>query len=418
MANKAARKFFRERSDCRLCGSRRLIALWQFGKTPLANSYLKKSELKRKEVEAPLNIARCQSCNLVQLTTVVDPKVLFSDYLYVSSTSPKFVAHFKAYARSISERFDVTKKDLVVDVGSNDGILLKHFAELGVNILGIDPAENVAEMANKRGLRTLAVFFNQAVAKDIRQKYGPAKIITANNVFAHTDQVRDFAVSAKELLAEDGVFVFEVQYLKDLVEQNLFDIVYHEHLCYYHLTPLVPFFSSIGLEVFDVRRMEVHGGSLRVFVGRSGKHSISKNIGEFLKREKYLNTSKPYRAFMRRIKANEKKLRKLLKTIKKAGKRVVGYGAPAKATTLSYVFKLTGNDLDYIVDDDKKIKQGLFMPGTHIPIRPPEALYSDQPDYCLVLAWNFAALIVKNHERFTKQGGRFIIPVPSPKIIS
>lgn len=411
----------RLRADCRLCGDENITNVWSFGTTPLANSYLSAEEIGQPEVFAPLEVGVCAKCHLVQLRHVVDPKVLFDHYLYVSSTSPSFVRHFEEYATTLIERFKLSAADLVVDVGSNDGILLKPLQRHGIKVLGIEPAHNIATVARREGVPTISKFFTPELAQGLVKKNGQAKIITANNVFAHTDDVGIFVASVKELLATDGAFVFEVQYLGDLVAKNLFDIVYHEHLCYYHLQPLVAFFQSQGMKVFDVERPAVHGGSLRVYVEHdTGPYPVHRRVSALLAKEatQGLNTVATYQAFAQRITANKQELLTLLKKLKNSGQRIVGYGAPAKATTLLYAFGIDGTLIDYIVDDDTKFKQGRFMPGTHIPIVSPDALYTDQPQYCLILAWNFSDTIMKNHQRFQDQGGHFIVPVPKPAIIT
>jgi SAM-dependent methyltransferase len=416
------------RTTCRLCGSRQLKPVWSFGETPLANAYVTPEDVASGAPEhtAPLTVQYCADCHLVQLRDVVDPEVLFGNYLYVSSTSPSFVAHFEGYAKTLIERYldpllispSHEGEKLVVDVGSNDGILLKPLQAAGIRVLGVDPAENVAALANAAGIPTVAAFFTPETARQIKAAHGPAQVISANNVFAHTDDVALFVEAVKELLAPEGIFVFEVQYLKDLVEKNLFDIVYHEHLCYYHVAPLMAFFQQQGLTVFDVERVPVHGGSIRVFVGRAGVHPATEHVTMLLQEEVVagLNTPTPYEQFAQRIEHNKQSLQQLLQQLKSEGKRIVGYGAPAKATTLCYAFGLDGSLLDYIVED-APLKQGRLMPGTHIPIVSPEHLYTDKPQYCLILAWNFAEQIMHNHARFPEQGGKFILPVPEPRIV-
>lgn len=406
------------RTDCRLCGSADLVEVLSFGETPLANAYRTSADLDTPELFAPLVVNRCDACKLIQLRDVVDPKVLFRHYLYVSGTSPVFVAHFADYATAVARRFPLSGDSLVVDIGSNDGVLLSCFKKEGARILGIDPAWNIAEEATRNGIPTIAEFFTPETARQVASTHGKASLITANNVFAHTDTVIRFVESVKELLAKDGVFIFENQYLKDLVEKNLFDMVYHEHLCYYHLTPLIPFFKRFGLRIFDVERVPTHGGSIRVFVGwEDGPHGTSERVERMLSEETELNDASTYRAFAERIDTIGKKLRALLGDLRREGKRIVGYGAPAKATTLCYALGIDGNMLAYIIDD-APLKQGLHMPGTHIPIKPSDMLYTDTPDGCLILAWNFADSIVKNHQRFSNNGGRFILPVPEPRILS
>ncbi|MDP3997982.1 MAG: class I SAM-dependent methyltransferase [Candidatus Andersenbacteria bacterium] len=407
------------RDTCRLCGSRDLTRVWSFGPTPLANSYLTPAEVGGNEPFAPLDVYYCGGCCLLQLRDVVNPDALFKHYFYVSSTSPSFVKHFEDYARILVKRFKLSGNDLVVDVGSNDGVLLKPLQAARVRILGIDPAENVVAEANAAGIHTLPEYFTPEVARRVRAEHGPAKVITANNVFAHTDGIDTFVDAVKELLVPDGVYVFEAQYLGDLIANNLFDIVYHEHVNYYHVTPLVSYFESRDMEVFDVERVPVHGGSIRVYVqGNGGKQKKTEALAEVLRAEEEqgLNTIEPYRQFAKRIEENKKKLRQIIDDIKAQGKRIAGFGAPAKATTLMYAFGITGDDIDFIVDD-APLKQGRVMPGTHVPIVPAERLYEDKVDYCLILAWNFAAPIMAAHADFVKKGGRFIIPIPEPRVI-
>lgn len=414
------------RQTCRLCESASFTRVWSFGPTPLANNYLLPSAIGQPELMAPLDVYYCNNCHLVQLRDVVHPDLLFKHYLYVSSTSTSFVRHFEEYADQLIQRFHLTSQSLVIDVGSNDGILLSPLQKAGLRILGIDPAENVAAQANAAGFPTIAKYFTPQVADSIQASHGSADIISANNVFAHTDDINNFIIATKRLLAKTGVFTFEVQYLKDLVEKNLFDIVYHEHVNYYHLTPLVSYFNQHGMEVFDVQRLPVHGGSIRVFVQHiNGPHSKTERLSDLLQAEEAegFNTPTPYQQLATRVAKNKETLRTLLTHLKQTGQHIAGYGAPAKATTLSYAFGLTKNDLDFIVDD-APLKQGRLMPGTHIPIVDPSALYGNnlpaeaekQPDYCLILAWNFAESIMQNHQAFTAHG-KFIVPVPNPRII-
>lgn len=412
--------------------------MWSFGLTPLANNYVGQHELGLEEPVAPLDVYYCEDCHLVQLRDVVDPDLLFRHYLYVSSTSASFVKHFEEYAKMLIKNQELRSKNLVVDVGSNDGVLLKPLQKAGIRVLGIDPAENVAAMANAAGIPTLAAYFTPDVVRALKAQHGPADVISANNVFAHTDDIHTFVAAVKELLAPDGVFVFEVQYLKDLVEKNLFDIVYHEHTNYYHLTPLTTYFEQQGMRMFDVERVPVHGGSVRVFVSRkaaSGSHALRQQtdrLQNLLEEEEAagLNTIAPFQALAGRIEHNRQKLRTLIDKIKADGKTIAGYGAPAKATTLMYAFGLSGEDISFIVDD-APLKQGRFMPGTHVPILHPDDLYGKgphyapptggatrgTPDYCVIMAWNFAEPIMKAHARFAETGGKWIVPVPEPRVI-
>lgn len=411
---------FITRTTCRFCDSEQLVKIWSFGPTPLANAYILPEEAGKPELLVPLDVYWCGHCHLVQLRDVVDPELLFSQYTYLSSTSAVFRAHFAQYAQAVKEKLSLNEKSFVVDVGSNDGILLRPFQEEGVRVLGIEPAANIAAMASIAGVETVSAFFTPELAHQVATKYGRADVICANNVFAHTDTVDVFVDAVQELLTDTGTFIFEVQYLGDLLEKNLFDIVYHEHVCYYHVAPLISFFASRGMEVFDVERVPVHGGSIRVFVQRrGGPHLKHERLQAILEEEKKrgLDTLSPYQAFAQRVEDNRQVLQAMLRDLKSQGKTIVGYGAPAKATTLLYALGIDSTILDFIADDDAKIKQGRLMPGSHIPIVAPDKLYSAKPDYCLILAWNFAEPIMKAHSRFTEQGGKFIIPVPKPTIV-
>lgn len=414
-----AEPIVRRRSDCRLCHGEKLAKVWSFGQTPLANSYLKPEEVgKKAEITAPLDVYYCRDCHLVQLLDIVSPHELFDEYLYVSSTSPKYVQHFTDYARHLIGRFALNEESLVVDVGSNDGILLKPLQAAGIKVLGIDPAVNIARTATVAGIPTWAEYFTPPVAQRVKDTLGAADVITANNVFAHTDGIDTFVEAVKTLLADNGVFVFEVQYVGDILAKNLFDIVYHEHVNYYSLHPLVAYFERQGMTVVDVQHPPVHGGSLRVFVKLGAGHAVSDSVAKMLQAEKEagMMTIQSYLELKNHVAANKIKLRELLAGLKEKGHKIAGYGAPAKATTLMHVLGIDGKDLDFIVDDSP-YKQGLVMPGTHVPIVPPTKLYNSGIDYCLILAWNFADAIMEKHKLFAKSGGRFIVPVPEPRII-
>lgn len=404
---------------CRLCKSKKLEKILDLGKTPPANSFLKKSQLKDNEDFFPLIVNFCVNCGQLQLGHIVSPEILFRDYVWVSSTSPVTVAHFEEYASSVFGKLKIKKGDLVVEMGSNDGVLLKPFKKLGARVLGVDPARNVASRATREGIPTLPYFFNLEVARQIAKKYGRAKVITANNVFAHIDDLDEIVNAVYELLDKEGAFIIEAPYNIDLLEKNLFDIIYHEHLSYLSITPLDIFFKSFGMQIFNVVRTPVHGGSVRIFVKMSGaKHKISKSVQKFieLERRKKLYDINVYRAFAKKIEENKIELVKLLRGLKEGKKTIAGYGAPAKATTLLYYFNIGKETLDFIVDDSP-YKVGLFTPGKHIPVIATKELYTKKPDYVLILAWNFAKPIMKMHQRFKKEGGKFIIPVPKPKVI-
>lgn len=404
---------------CRLCKSTKLEKVLDLGKTPPANSFLKKSQLKNHEDFFPLIVNFCTNCGHLQLSHVVNPEILFRHYVWVSSTSSVTRTHFEEYANAVFRNFKLKKGDLVVEMGSNDGVLLKPFKKLGATVLGVDPARNVAARATKEGIPTLPHFFNVKVATKIAKKYGRATVISGNNVFAHINDLDEIVNAVKVLLKPEGIFVIEAPYNIDLVKKNLFDIVYHEHLSYLSVKPLQQFFRSHGMEVFDVVKTDVHGGSIRIFVKIAGaSHFIKQSVQEFigLETKNKLFDIGTYRAFAKNIHKNKTDLVRLLKKLKKSGKTIAGYGAPAKSTTLLHYFGIGTETLDFIADDSP-YKQGLFTPGTHIPVVKPDMLYTKKPDYLLILAWNFADSLMDMHARYKKQGGHFIIPVPTPSIV-
>jgi SAM-dependent methyltransferase len=406
------------RDDCRLCGNRRLTQVLTLTATPPANAFVSRAELDKPQTCFPLEVFFCENCGHVQLRDVVDPRVLFENYVYVSATSPTFVRHFEDYARTVVERFNPAAGRLALDIGSNDGTLLGFFRAGGMKVLGVDPALAIAKDATARGIETWPEFFDLALARRIRAKRGPAAVITANNVFAHIDDLAGVTEGVRSLLAPDGVFVFEVSYLVDVYEKTLFDTIYHEHLAYHTVAPLVRFFAAHGMELFAVERVSPHGGSLRGFVQLAGgPHAADGSVASLiaLERSYGLDRAATLAAFGQKIDAIGRKLHTLLQEIRDKGKRIAGFGAPAKATTLMYHFNLGPGVIEFIADDSP-LKQGLFTPGLHVPVLPPTAIYECRPDYLLILAWNFARPIMEKHARFTADGGHFIVPLPTVKV--
>lgn len=404
---------------CRTCKKTNFVKILDFGLMPLANAFLKKRELSSQEKKYPLRVYFCKHCHLVQLKDIVSPKILFKNYVYVSSTSSVFIKHFEDFASHAQKLFSLTTNSLVVDIGSNDGILLKPFQRLGMKVLGIEPARNIARVASKNGIETIIAFFSRLLAKKLANKYGKVDLVTATNVFAHINDLDEVITGTNFMLSDNGIFMLEVPYLVDFLQNNLFDTVYHEHLSYFSLTPLTILFKRFKMNIIRVDRISTHGGSIRVFTARVGSiWKIDKSVPELQQLEKKLklgNTSL-YTNFAKRVSTNKRTLRQLLTHLKQKGERIVGYGAPAKGNTLLNYFKISAKVLDYIVDDSPN-KQGLYTPGTHIKVYPPKHLYEDKPDYVLVLAWNFAESIIGYHAQLKNIGVRFIIPVPTPKII-
>lgn len=401
---------------CRLCEATKLEQVLSLEPTPLANQFVRDKGVKQETY--PLELLECQTCGHVQLSTVIDPDVLFRDYVYVSGTSPVFVDHFREYAEQSISKFDLKESDLVVDIGSNDGTLLRFFKEAGMKVLGIDPAISIAKQAIDSGIETIPEFFNYSLSKSIVEKYGQASLVVANNVFAHIHDLKDVVRGIQHLLKSDGVFIFEVSYLLKVCERTLFDTIYHEHLSYHHVAPLVSFFESNGLRLFQVQVSNTHGGSLRCYVG-SRERRITPSVDMFCKKEASRGLFVPGRRreiniFERldnTIKILGKTLTGRLKFLKSQNKKIAGYGAPAKVTTLMHQFGLSSDIVDFIVDDSP-LKQGLFTPGKHIPVLPSNAIEEQKPDYLLILAWNFADPIIEKCKAFRESGGKIIVPMP------
>jgi len=408
----------RRRHTCRLCGGRDLTLVVRLTPSPPANAFVGEAAKSKDQPHFPLDVFLCGGCAHVQLLDVVDPRLLFEDYVYVSGTSSVFVEHFAKYAEAVVKRFKPRPGDLVVDIGSNDGTLLRKFKDRGLRVLGVDPARSIAKRATEAGIETIANFFTPALAVEIRDKYGPAALITANNVFAHADDLAGLRDGASSLIAPDGVFVFEVSYLMDVVEKTLFDTIYHEHLAYHSVKPLRRFFEAGGMELFAVQRVDAHGGSLRGMAGLAGgPHAADGTIERLIAGEVRagLDHVKTFLAFAEHIEDLGRALKRLVNRIKAEGKTIAGFGAPAKATTLMHHFRLGPDVVDFIVDDSP-LKQGLYTPGHHIPVLPAQALYERRPDYVIVLAWNFAPSIIAKHSAFRDGGGHFIVPLPTLEV--
>ena len=408
----------RRRSTCRICDGTALVLLFSLGASPLANGLVRREDLDREEPRFPLDVHMCTGCGHVQLLDIVDPVILFRDYVYVSGTSASFVRHFTTYAEEVSRRLDLPPGAFVVDVGSNDGTLLRAFRDRGHRVLGIDPAVEIARRASADGIETLPEFLSSELAERIRRERGAADLVVANNVFAHVDDLAGFLQGVKQLLAPGGAFVFEVSYLVDVYEKTLFDTIYHEHLSYHTVGPLRRLFERTGMVLFDAERVPSHGGSLRGYArlaGHAGGPTVA--VERLAQEEERAGFSRPdtFRDFFVRVQARGRELRDLLQQLRTSGRRIAGFGAPAKATTLMHAFGIGANLVDYIVEDNP-LKQGLFTPGFHIPIVGPDRLREDPPDYLLLLAWNFAQPIIERHRPFADRGGRFIVPLPQLEV--
>jgi SAM-dependent methyltransferase len=386
--------------------------------TPPANAFIPADQKDIEQERFPLDVFFCEDCAHVQLLDVVDPRVLFENYVYVSGTSPVFVKHFEDYANDIMVRFSPAQDGLVVDIGSNDGTLLSFFQKAGHSVLGIDPAKDIAARATKAGIETITGFFTQDLAHTIKSDRGSAAVITANNVFAHIDDLTGVTLGVRDLLSPEGVFVFEVSYLVDVYEGTLFDMMYHEHLAYHSVKPLCQFFEANGMELIEALRVSSHGGSLRgVAQLKGGTHPVGASAGTAVAMEEKLGLDKAetLRGLARKIDGIKNELGDILRKLKAEGKSIAGFGAPAKATTLMYHFGIGPELIDFIVDDSP-LKQGLFTPGMHIPVVGSDAIVDKKPDALVILAWNFAKPIMEKHKAFRRAGGQFIVPLPIVEI--
>lgn len=400
--------------SCRMCGSKNLHKFLDLGEQPLANSFVKKEDLLKPEQKFPLEVYWCGNCNLAQLIHVVDPKMMFSDYVYFSSGMPKVSIHWRDYAGYVCGNFFNSLKQFVVEIGSNDGVLLSYFKDYGHKVLGVDPAENIAEIANKRGIKTWPIFWGRKVGERIKKENGHARAILANNVFAHIDDHADFIKGVDELLALDGVLVIEAPYLLDMFKNLSYDTVYHEHLSFLAVRPMIAFFSKFGFEIFDVNLVKAQGVSLRIFVGRKGQHAICPSVFERISEELRFGLDKfeSYSGLANRVVASKSALFLKLMILKTQEKSIAAYGAPAKGNTLLNYCNLDTEFLDFAVEDLPS-KIGLHTPGMHIPVVSREYADANPPDYYLLLAWNYAEAILekeKNSE-FRKRGGKFVVPI-------
>ncbi len=403
--------------ECRACQQKDLVKILDLGSTPLANSLLRKEDLNKPEFVAPLAVLLCESCSLLQLSCTVPPEELFRNYLYFSSFSDTMLEHVQQLcSRLISER-QLNQKSFVVEIASNDGYLLKNYNNTSIPTLGIEPALNIAETARKQGIETIAEFFDSNLAKEIVSKKGKADIIHAHNVFAHVPDINEITRGIGILLKDTGVAVIEVPYAVKMVDQIEFDTIYHEHVFYFTATALNNLFKNNGLVLADIEQIKVHGGSLRLFITKNGKPSaaVEKLLAE--EKSRYFDKAIGYESFAKQVESLKYELVTLLKQLKSQNKKLAIYGASAKGSTLLNYFGL-GKDLFDFVVDRSTAKQGLFTPGSKLPIYSPVELIKQKPDYILLLTWNFAEEILKQQSEYINAGGQFIIPLPKSKIMA
>ena len=403
--------------ECRSCGRSGLNSIISLGKTPLANALLTEDQLGQTESTWPLDLAWCPDCSLVQITEAVPPEMMFRDYAYFSSFSDTMVQHAKRIADRLAEMESLNDRSLVVEVASNDGYLLQWYKKAGVPVLGVEPARNIAKVAEaEKGIRTISEFFGRELAAQLVAGGEQADVIHANNVLAHVPDLNGVVAGFKTLLKPSGVVVVEAPYLGELIEHVEFDTIYHEHLCYFSLTALNQLFQRHGLAIVDVERLPIHGGSLRIFACHAGARPVGESVLTLLAEESRWVFSEPkYRKFEQRVETLRSDLVSLLKQLKSENQRIAVYGASAKGSTLLNYFGIGSETIEYVVDRST-VKQGRYTPGTQLKIHDPAKLLTDRPDYCLLLTWNFADEILAQQKAYRDQGGKFIIPIPHVRV--
>lgn len=401
-------------STCRACGTE-LLPVLSLGDTPLANALLSAESLAEPEARFPLNLAFCPGCTLAQITETVPPDTLFRDYRYFSSWSDTMLKHASDLTERLIRDRQLDADSFVIEAASNDGYLLRNYQAAGIGVLGVEPARNIAAVARERGIPTTEEFFDAALAESLPQ----ADVFHAHNVLAHVPDLNGFVRGIHAVLKPEGVAVVEVPYVGDLLEFCEFDTIYHEHLSYFSLTALDRCFRSHGLVIWDVERVPIHGGTLRLFAGRDSTAPAPSDRATVLLREEQasgLTGAQPYQAFAAQVAVIREQLTELLDKLKSDGARVAAYGASAKGSTLLNFCGIGNERIEFVVDRSTE-KQGRFTPGTHLQIHAPEHLLTEQPDYTLLLTWNFAEEILAQQAEYRRRGGRFIVPVPKPTIV-
>lgn len=403
--------------NCRNCKTE-LKEFFSLGQMPSVNHFLAKEEIGQ-EKKYDLSVGFCPKCFLVQLMHTIPPENIFKNYVYFSSVSKYFLEHCKKIANDLTEKLHLGKSSLVLEIASNDGAQLQYFKELGIPVLGVDPAQNITKIAQEKGIKTITDFFNHRLAKGLKKENIQADLVFGANVLAHVPEIVDFLNGVKEVLKPKGTAVFEFPYMKGLLE-NKFDTIYHEHVFYYSIIALINLFKVAGLQIYDVEMTPMQGGSLMIYAGHPGVFLVHEHVGSFAAEEMKSNFEKieTYQKMNENVLALKHALADALRKIKSEGKKIVAYSAPAKGNTLLNYFGINQNYLDFIVDKSKA-KQGLYTPGTHLLVEPLEKIYESRPDYLLILCWNIADEVMNMEElkEWRQRGGKFIIPIPSIKVL-
>ena len=407
--------------NCRFCNMKLSHVFADLGKSPLANSYLEKDQIEKKEIFLPLTVYVCSKCLLVQLDKFEDPEVIFKEYAYMSSYSQSWLKHVKDFSELVIKKFELNKKSRIIEIASNDGYLLKNFQKKNIPILGIEPAKNVAKIARKRKIPTITKFFGYKTAKEVIKKHGKSDLIIAFNVLPHVPNLKDFLHGMKILLEKNGVIVIQFSaYLTHLIQKTGFDAIYHEHFSYFSLISLSKIFQHFDLTIFDIEEFDVHGGSLRLFLkhNKNKNLKISHKIKEKIEMEKKneLNKIQTYENFQEQVVQTKIDIWKFFSQAKNDNKSIVGYGAPAKATTMLNYCGIKNDFLEYTVDVNPN-KQNHFIPGTRIPIFSPKKIFQTRPNYVVILAWNLKDEIIEQMKEIRKWNGKFVIFYPKVKIL-
>ena len=405
------------RISCRGCDGHDLDLMLNLKPTPIGDAYVTGDKIDLIQPKYPIELYMCKTCGLAQLLDVIDPDVLYGDYIYQTSSSSGLLSHFETYADNVSRRCNLRADSLVVDIGSNDGTLLRCFQQRGMTVVGVEPASHIATVVSAQGIPSINDYFSPTLAQKIVHEYGNVNLITANNVFANIDDLMSWVTGVNILLANDGVFVFESYYLLDLIENTVFDFIYHEHLSSFSVRPMQALFQRVGLCLIVVERVATKGGSLRYYVQRSnGPLKSDGTVNEMLMLEEDfgLYRKETFLKFSEKINRLKEKLLAFLSEAKRNGKSVVGFGASITCTTLIYHFEI-GEYLEYLVDDNIA-KQGRFSPGHHLPVLPAAAIGERKPDYVIILAWRFSSIIVEKYKNYLDGGGGFVVPLPEFKI--
>ena len=409
-------KFYKS-TKCRLCKSSNLENILSLTSTPWADDFRKKNKLKENQPIVPLKINLCKKCKHGQLSHVMSAQDIYLNYTYETASSPTLKEHFKKASSTIIKKFKPKKGGLVIDIGSNDGMLLNYFKKNGMRVLGIDPMPGIAKKATQKGIPTLSKFFTEKYSKEMSKKFGKASIITANNLVADTDDLDEFVNGVRNLMDEDSVFIFESFYFYLQIKNFVWDFTYHEHYSYFTVMALSRYFKSLGMEIIDIEAINTKGGSMRCAVQlKKGARKPMKSVKKYIKLEKKFGYPKAtlFKKYSKKIEESKNIFTREINKLLFSGNKISAYGASATSTTLMYHYNMQFLQSIY---DDFKVKQGLYSPGFHIPVFNPRAIYKQKPDYIIILAWRYKDKIIKRHREFLKNGGKFIIPLPKFRII-